>query len=61
VTLLDLLWLPPVMLAVALVLGASGRTGYRAISRAVVRTFLGLTLGVVAVGIAIHLISNFFA
>ena len=60
-TLIDLLWLPPVMLAVALVLGAAGRTGFHTIRRAVVRTFIGLTVGVILVGVAIHLIANAFA
>lgn len=60
-TLLDLLWLPPVMLAVALVLGAAGRNGAREIRSAVLRTFVGLTLGVVLVGIVIHVVARVFA
>lgn len=60
-TLVDLLWLPPVMLAVALVLGAAGRHGYRDIRASVVRTFFGLTLGVMAVGIVIHIVARLFA
>jgi hypothetical protein len=58
---LDLLWLPPVMLAVALVLGSTGRTGWHEISRSVLHTFVALTIGVVCVGAAIHLISRIFA
>ena len=57
----DLLWLPPVMLAVSLVLGAAGRNGFRDISRSVLHTFVALTAGVVGVGIFIHVIARLFA
>ena len=58
---IDLVWLPPVLLAVALVLGAAGRNGFHVIRRAVVRTFIGLMLGVIVVGVVIHVIANVFA
>jgi len=58
---MDLIWLPPVMAAVAIVLGAAGRTGFRPIVHAIWSTFLALTIGVVAVGVAIHLVARLFA
>ena len=58
---LDLLWLLPVMVAVSIVLGTAGRNGARVIARSIWSTFVALTLGVVAVGIAIHLIARVFA
>ena len=60
-TWMDLLWLPPIMLAVSIVLGATGRDGFRDISRSVMHTFVALTVGVVCVGVAIHLVARFFA
>lgn len=57
----DLLWLPPIMLAVAIVLGTAGRSGWQEIRRSIWNTFLALTLGVVAVGVVIHLIARVFA
>jgi len=57
----DLLWLPPVMLAVALVLGTAGRSGARVIARSVWHTFFALTLGICAVGVCIHLIARIFS
>ena len=58
---IDLLWLPPVMLAVATVLGATGREGVRVIGRAIVHTLVFLTIGVLVVGVVIHLVSQVFA
>ena len=58
---IDLIWLPPIMLAVSVVLGATGRNGLREISRSVMHTFVALTVGVLCVGIAIHLIASLFA
>lgn len=57
----DLLWLPPIMLAVALVLGSAGRTGFRDIARSVLHTFVALTAGVIGVGIFIHVVARLFA
>ena len=57
----DLLWLPPIMLAVSIVLGAAGRNGFKVIARSILQTFVALTLGVIAVGISIHLLSTLFA
>jgi len=57
----DLLWLPPIMLAVAIVLGAAGRNGTQNISRSILQTFVALTLGVIAVGVAIHVVAEIFA
>ncbi len=58
---IDLLWLPPVMLAVAVVLGAAGRTGFTATAKSILHTFVALTLGVVCVGVVIHVIARVFA
>ncbi len=58
---MDLLWLPPVMVAIAVVLGAAGRRGFRPIVRSIWSTFLTLTFGVIAVGVAIHLVARIFA
>lgn len=60
-TWLELLWLPPVMLAIAVVLGAAGRTGLKPIVRSIANTFVVLTLGVVVVGIVIHVVARVFA
>jgi hypothetical protein len=57
----DLLALPPVMLAVALVLGSAGRSGLRDMSRSVLHTFVALTAGVIGVGLFIHVIARIFA
>jgi hypothetical protein len=59
-TLLELLWLLPLMAAVALAVGAAGRRPGE-IASSVVRTFVGLTLGVVAVGVVVRAIVVFFA
>ncbi len=57
----DLIWLPPVMIAVAMVLGATGRHGAREVTRSIVHTFIALTLGVVIVGLVIHVVAQVFA
>ena len=59
--LIDILWLPPILLAVAIVLGTVGRTGFRQSVRAVRQTFVALSVGVVTVGIVIHLIARVFS
>ena len=59
-TLLDLLFLPPLMLAVAVVVGAAGRERGE-IVRSVRRTFVALLLGVVVVGLVIRGIVELFA
>ena len=58
---MDLLWLPPIMVAIAVVLGAAGRTGFRPILRSIWSTFLTLSFGVVTVGVTIHLVARIFA
>jgi len=57
----ELIWLPPVMAAIALVLGTAGRNGARTIARSVLSTFWVLTAGVVVVGVVIHVIARVFA
>jgi hypothetical protein len=55
----DLLWLPPLMLAIATVVGAAGRRiGF---ARAIRRAFLGLTLGVVGVAVFVRILVIAFA
>lgn len=62
-TWLDLLWFPPVMLGIAMVLGAAsaedGKPGD--LRRSIVRTFVMLSVSVVAVGVVIHVVANAFA
>ena len=60
-TWLELIWLPPIMLAIAVVLGTAGRNGFRVIARSVWSTFLVLTLGVIVVGLVIHAVARTFA
>jgi hypothetical protein len=57
----DLIWLPPVMLAVAIVLGTAGRDDLPTIGRSIRQTFVALTFGVIAVGVVIHLVARIFA
>lgn len=54
-SLLDLLWLPPLVLAVAVVVGAAGRQPGE-IAGAVRRTFVALLLGVVAVAAVVRIV-----
>ena len=56
----DWMWLPPLMLGIALVVGTAGAEG-KAIGRSIRTCFFGLTAGVVGVAIVIHLISRIFA
>jgi hypothetical protein len=56
VTVLDLLWAPPLLLAIAVALAAAGRTEQRPVGRAIVRRFFELTIGLGFVGITIRLI-----
>ncbi len=62
-TLLDLLWFPPVMFAIAMVLGAASAEDEVPgdLVRSVVRTFILLSVSVIIVGAVIHVISNTFA
>ena len=60
-TWIELVWLPPVMLAIATVLGTAGRNGFRTIVRSIWNTFVVLTIGVVVVGVVIHVVARVFA
>ncbi|MDJ0975408.1 MAG: hypothetical protein QNJ98_13165 [Planctomycetota bacterium] len=62
-TWLDLLWFPPVMLAIAMVLGAASADDDPPgdLTRSIVRTFVMLSVSVVAVGVVLHLVANAFA
>lgn len=57
----DWMWLPPLMLCISLVVGAAGSEGRAAIQRSIRVCFVGLTLGVVGVAVAIHLVARIFA
>jgi hypothetical protein len=57
----DLAWLPPVVLAIAVVLGCSGPGTAREALRKGVRSFVGLTGGVLLVGLVIHLVARLLA
>jgi hypothetical protein len=59
-TLGDLLWFPPLMLAVAVVVGTAGRRRGE-IALAIRRTFVALVVGVVAVAAVVRLLVVFFA
>ena len=57
-----LLWFPPLMLGVAAVLGAAGSDeGWRGMWRDIVKMFLTLSFGVIAVGVAVHLVAALFS
>lgn len=60
-TLLELLWLAPLMLAVAVVLGISDARGAAAVTAAIRRRFVTLTLVVVLVGVLIRVLVTLFA
>jgi hypothetical protein len=61
VTLLELLWFLPLMLAIALVLGITGARGRHYVLRETRRRFVGLTLMVVIVGVLIRVLVTAFA
>jgi hypothetical protein len=61
VTLLELLWFVPLMLAIALVLGITGARGRTYVLREARRRFLGLTLMVLIVGLLIRVLVTTFA
>ena len=61
-TWMDLLWFPPLMLAIAAVLGTAGSDGsWAAIRHDTLRMFRTLSLGVIAVGVVIHLVASVFS
>lgn len=60
-TLLELLWFVPLMLAIALVLGITGARGRRHVLRETRRRFVGLTLMVLIVGVLIRVLVTTFA
>ena len=55
-TWLDLAWFPPLMLVIAIVVGAAGRDDAREIRAVVRRRFIEFTLMVAVVGVVIRLI-----
>ncbi len=59
----DLLWFPPIMLGISMVLGAaSAEDGRRGdLVRSILRTFVMLSVSVVLVGVVIHIVANSFS
>lgn len=62
-TLADLLWFPPVMMGIAMVLGAASAEDDVPgdLMRSVLRTFLLLSVSVLIVGAVIFVIANTFS
>lgn len=62
-TLADLIWFPPVMMGIAMVLGAASAEDDVSgdLLRSVLRTFVLLSVSVVIVGAVILLIANTFS
>lgn len=61
-TWVDLLWFPPLMLGISIVLGTAGSDGTWAEMRHdIMRMFLTLSLGVVGVGFVIHIVAVLFS
>jgi hypothetical protein len=59
-TWLDLVWFPPLMVAVAVVVGAAGRRRGE-VRSGIRRAFVGLTLCIVVVGLLVRLVVELFA
>jgi hypothetical protein len=55
----EILWFPPLMLAISVVVGAAGRRPGE-LGRSIRRTFVALSAGVISVGIVVRLIVHFF-
>lgn len=60
-TLLDLAWFPPLVLAIAVVLGACGSRPDGEIPRTIVHRFVQLLVGLTAVGVVVHTVVLLFA
>jgi hypothetical protein len=60
-TLLELLWFVPLMLAISVVLGITGARGRAFVLRETRRRFIGLTVMVVVVGVLIRVLVTLFA
>ena len=60
-SLVELAWFLPLMLAVSLVLGVTGARGRSFVLRETRRRFVGLTVMVVVVGLVIRLLVTSFA
>jgi hypothetical protein len=60
VNLVDLLWGPPLLLAIATVLGTSGRRRWSDIRPAIRRNFVALLIGLTAVAAGIHVVVRAF-
>ena len=61
-TLWQLAWFPPLLFCIACVLGASGVHPARGqLLRSILQTFLYLFIGIVGVGLLIHLVAVVFS
>jgi hypothetical protein len=58
---MDLVWLAPVMVAISTVLATAGADGLGDGVRRFVHSLVTLTLGVLAVGVVLHLVARIFA
>lgn len=54
-------WLPPLIFAIATVVGTANADDAREIPRSIMRSFALLGLGVVLVGLAVHLLATVFS
>jgi hypothetical protein len=61
VTLLDLAWFPPLVLAIAVVLGACGSRPDAEIPPTIFHRFVQLLVGLSAVGVVVHSVVLLFA
>jgi hypothetical protein len=61
VTFRDLLWAPPLLLAIAVVLGTAGRHHADDIARTIRRRFLELLVGLVLVTVFVRTVVTLFA
>jgi len=57
----DLIWFPPIMLGVAMVLGSASAGTPKELPRSILSAFFTLTFGVVGVAAVIHFVAYFFS
>lgn len=56
-----LAWFVPALLCISIVVGAAGHEGAADIRRSIARTFRSFFLGVLMLGLCIHLLARVFA
>ena len=57
----DLFWYIPVMISISMVLGASGAEDAKSYWQGAFHTFRALTIGVLCVGLLIHIVARVFS